>query len=115
MLGQVPQRLEDSKYTQSQPNNWMVGYEGTWYGKEFVAGYNPKGRKWPQGNGYGKRYGTKEKKGAGKSYRQNGTQSQTYYTTQELRKNGQYLLMKGTSNGQDGSGGDEGRDEKKEI
>ena len=23
-------------------NNWMVGYEGTWYRKEFGAGYNPK-------------------------------------------------------------------------
>ena len=40
----------------------MVGYEGTWYRKEFGAGYNPKDRKWPQGNGYGKRYGTREKK-----------------------------------------------------
>ena len=52
MTGQVPQRLKDSKYTQSQPNNWMAGYEGTWYRKEFGAGYNPKDRKWPQGNGY---------------------------------------------------------------
>ena len=52
--GQVPQRLKDSKYTQSQPNNWTVGYERTWYRKEFGAGYNPKCRKWPQGNGYEK-------------------------------------------------------------
>ena len=63
MSGQVPQRSKDSKYTQSQPNNWMAGYEGTWYRKEFGAGYIPKDRKWPQGNSYGKRYGTKEKKG----------------------------------------------------
>ena len=61
MSGQEPQRLKDSKYTQSQPNNRMVGYEGTWYRKEFGAGYNPKDRKWPQGNGYGKRYGIKRK------------------------------------------------------
>ena len=74
---QVPQGLKDSKYTQSQPNNWMVGYEGTWYRKEFGAGYIPKDRKWLQGNSYGKRYGTKKKKGTGKSYRQNGTESQT--------------------------------------
>ena len=39
----------------------------------------PKSRKWPPGNGYGKRYGTKEKKGTGKSYRQNGTQNQIYH------------------------------------
>ena len=65
--GQVPQRLKDSKYTQSQPNNWTAGNEGTWYRREFGAGYNPKGRKWLQGNSYGKRYGTKEKKGTGKS------------------------------------------------
>ena len=83
----------------------MVGYEGTWYRRKFVAGYNPKSRKWPQVNGYGKRYGTKEKKGTGRSYRQNGTQSQIYYTTQESRKNGQYLPTKGTGNGQDGNGG----------
>ena len=105
MSGQMSQRLKDSKYTQSQPNNWMVGYEGTWYRKEFGAGYNPKGRKWPQGNGYGKRHGTKEKNGTGGSYRQNGTQSQTYYTTQELKKNGQYLPMNGTGDGQDGKRG----------
>ena len=47
MPGQVPQRLKDSKYTQRQPNNWMVGYDGTRYRKEFCAGYNPKDRKWP--------------------------------------------------------------------
>ena len=40
---QAPQRLKDSKYTQSQPNNWTAGYEGTWYRKEFGVGYNPKG------------------------------------------------------------------------
>ena len=78
MSGQVPQRLKDSKYTQSQPNNWTAGYEGTWYRKEFGAGYNLKDRKWPQGNGYGKRYGTREKKRTDKSCRQNGIQSQTY-------------------------------------
>ena len=33
MSGQVPQRLRDIKYTQNQPNNWMAGYEGTWYRK----------------------------------------------------------------------------------
>ena len=27
MSGQVPQRLKDNKYTQSQLNDWMVGYE----------------------------------------------------------------------------------------
>ena len=56
-----------------------------------------------------------EKKGTGKSYRQNGTQSQTYYTTQESRKNGQYLPTNGTGDGQDGNGGDEGRDDKRKF
>ena len=92
-----------------------MGYEGTWYRKEFGAGYIPKDRKWPQGNSYGKRYGTKEKKWTGKSYRENGTQSQTYYTTQESRKNGQYLPTKGTSNRQDGNRGDEGKDDKRKF
>ena len=107
MPGQVPQRLKDSKYIQSQPNNWTTGYEGTWYKNEFGTGYGPKDRKWPQGTGYGKRYGTKEKKRIDKSYRPNGTQSQTYYATQEPRKNGKYLPMKGTGNGQNGNGGDD--------
>ena len=111
----MPQRLKGSKYTQSQPNNGMVGYEGTWYKREFGAGCNLKSRKGPQGNGYGKRYGTKQKKGTGKSYRQNGTQNQIYYTTQRLRKNSQYLPTKGTSNGKDGNGGDEGKDDKRKF
>ena len=59
--------------------------------------------------------GTKEKKRTDKSYRPNGTQSQTYYTTQEPRRNGKYLPMKGTGNGQDGNGGDEGRDDKRKL
>ena len=41
----------------------MTGYVGTWYRKEFGTGCSPKDRKWPQGNGYGKRYGTRERKG----------------------------------------------------
>ena len=69
----------------------------------------------PQGNGYGKMYGTREKKRTDKSYRQNGTQNQTYYTTQESRKNGQYLPTKGTSNGQDGNGGDKDRNDKRKF
>ena len=56
-----------------------------------------------------------KKRRAGKSYRQNGTQSQTYYIIQELRKNGQYLSMKGTGNGQDGNGGDEGKDDRRKF
>ena len=112
---QIPQRLKDGRDTQSHPNNEMVAYKGTWYRRKFGAGYNPRSRKWPQENDCGKRYGTKEKKGTGRSYRQNGTQSQIYYTTQELRKNGQYLPMKGTRNGQDWDGGDEGKDDKRKF
>ena len=51
MPGQAPQRLKDGRYTQSQPNYWLAGFEGTQYEKEFGAGYSPKDRKWPQGNG----------------------------------------------------------------
>ena len=40
----------------------MAGYEGTWYGKDFRAGYSPKDRKLPQGNGYEREYGTGKKK-----------------------------------------------------
>ena len=51
----------------------------------------------------------------GKSYKPNGTQSQTYYTTQGPRRNAKYLPAKGPGNGQDGNGGDEGRDDKKKF
>ena len=93
----------------------MVGYKGTWYRRKFGAGYNPRSRKWPQENGYGKRYGIKEKKGADRSYRQNGTQSQIYYITQGLKRNGQYLPTKGTGNGQGGDGGDGDKDDKRKF
>ena len=78
---QIPRRPRDSRYSQTQPNYWVTEYEGARYEKELGAGYNPKEKKWPQGNGYRKRYGTGEKKEAGKSYKSNGAQSQTYYTT----------------------------------
>ena len=114
MSGQAPQRLKDSRYTQSQPNYWMAGYEGTWYGKEFGAGYSPKDRKWPQGNGYGREYGTGKKKRTDRSYESNSIQSQVYYTTQGPRRNGRYL-PKGTNNGQGGNGGDESGDDKRKF
>ena len=88
---QMPRRLRDSKFTQSQPYYWSTEYEGARYEKEFGPGYNPKDRKWPQGNGYGKRYGTGEKKKTEKSYKPSGTQNPAYYTTQGPRKNGRYL------------------------
>ena len=56
--GQTPRRPRDSRYSQSQHDYWATGYEGARYGKEFGAGYSPKDKKWPQGSGYGKRYGT---------------------------------------------------------
>ena len=107
--------LGDSRYSQRQPNYWIIEYEGARYEKKLWAGYNSKEKKWPQGNGYRKRYGTGEKKETGKSYKSNGAQSQTYYTTQGPRRNGKYLPAKGPGNGQDGNGGDEGRDDKKKF
>ena len=67
------------------------------------------------GNGYRKRYGTGEKNERGKSYKSNGTCSQIYYTTLVPRRNGRYLPAKGPGNGQNGNGGDEGRDDKKKF
>ena len=55
------------------------------------------------------------KKRTDKSYRPNGTLSQMYYTTQEPRKNGKYLSMKGTGNGLNGNGEDKGRDDKRKF
>ena len=63
MSSQIPQRLKYSKYTQSQPNNGMVGYEGTWYRRKFGAGYNPKSRKWPKEMAIGKGMVLNKRKG----------------------------------------------------
>ena len=104
MSGQAPQRLKDSIPKANQITGWRD-----------IKGLCPKDRKWPQGNGYGKRYGTREKKRTDKSYGPNGTQSQIYYATQGLRKNGKYLPMKSTGKRQDGNGGDEGRDDKRKF
>ena len=96
-------------------NYWVTEYERARFENEFGAGYNPGEKKWPQGNGYGKRYSTRKEKEMGKSYKPNGTQSKTYYTTQGPRRNGKYLPAKGPGNGQDGNGKDEGRDDKKKL
>ena len=101
---QIPRRPRDGRYSQRPPNYWVTEYEGARYEKELGAGYNPKEKKWPQGNGYRKRYGTGEKKETGKSYKSNRAQSQTYYTTQGPRRNGRYLPAKGPGNGQNGNG-----------
>ena len=111
---QVPRRPRDSRYSQRQPSYWLTEYEGARYEKESGVEYNPREKKWPQGNGYRKRYGTGKEKETGKSYKLNGAQNQTY-TTQGPRRNGRYLPAKGPSNGQDGNGGDEGRDDKKKF
>ena len=83
--------------------------------KNLGQGTTLKRKKNSQGNDYRKRYGTGEKKETGKSYKSNGAQSQTYYTTQGPRRNGRYLPAKGPGNGQDGNGGDEGMDDKKKF
>ena len=115
ILNQAPRRPRNSRYSKGQPSYWVTKYEGARYEMESGAGYNPREKKWPQGNGYRKRYGTGREKETGKSYKSNGTQSQTYYTTQGPRGNGKYLPAKGPGNGQDGSGEDEGRDDKKKF
>ena len=112
---QVPRRPRDSRYSQGQPSYWLTEYEGAWYEKESGVGYNPGEKKWSQGNGYRDRYGTRKEKETGKSFKSNGAQSQTYYTTQGPRRNGGYLPAKGPGNGQNGNGGDEGRDDKKKY
>ena len=66
---QIPRRPRDSRYSQRQPNYWVMEYEGARNEKEFGAGNNPKEKKWPQGNGYRKRYGTGKEKEMGMFYK----------------------------------------------
>ena len=112
---QVPRRPRDSRYGQGQPSYCLTEYEGAWYEKESGVEYNPREKKWPQGNGYRKRYGTGKEKQTSKSYKSNGAKSQAYYTTQGPRRNDRYLPAKGPGNGQDGNREDEGRDDKKKF
>ena len=93
----------------------MDGHEEAWYRKEFGARYSLKDRKWPRENGHGKEYGTGKKKRTDKSYKPNSNQSQVYYTMQKPRRKGRHLPTKGTNNGQDGNGEDEGRDDKRKF
>ena len=83
--------------------------------RNLGQGITLKRRNGPKGVPIIKRYGTGEEKEMGKPYKPNGAQSQTYYTTQRPRKNGRCLPVKGSGDGQDGNGGDEGRDDKKKF
>ena len=54
---------------------------------------------WGQGNGYGKKYGTEDKKRLGKAYRASGTQGHTHYTNLRSRESAKFTPSRGIGGG----------------
>ena len=75
-------------------------------------------KNWGQGNGYGKKYGTEDKKRQGKVYRASGPQGHTHYTNHRNRESVKFTPSRGIyggPRGDDGNGGDKGNGDKKKY
>ena len=74
----------------------------------YGPGHGHENKSWGQGNGYGKKYGTKDKKRQGKVYRASGTQGHTHYTNHRSRESAKFTPSRGIGGGQKGDGGNGG-------
>ena len=121
---QAHNRPKDDRYVQDQNNSWNKGYVKPeyWNGQRPRYSYGPEygheNKNWGQGNGYGKKYGTEDKKRQGKVYRASGTQGHTHYTNHKNRESVKFTPSKGTGGGQrgdDGNGGDKGNGDREKY
>ena len=97
-----------------EPEYWN-GYRT---GYSYRPGHGHGNKSWGQGNDYGKKYGTGDKKRQGRVYEASGTQSHTDYTTYKDRETAKYTPSRGISGGQrgdDGNGGDKGNGDRKKY
>ena len=97
-----------------KPEYWNGQRPRYSYGPE----YGHENKNWGQGNGYGKKYGTEDKKRQGTVYRASGTQSHTHYTNHRNRESVKFTPSRGIGGGQrgdDGSGGDKGNGDREEY
>ena len=112
---QIPQHLTGAQKGQApQPplvmtNRGDVSWRGP--GKRY-----PLNEKWrTQWGGYGRQYGTGGERKSNQTYRTDGTQTQSRKTAYESQRQGSYFPTKSTGNGQGGNGGDEDRNDKRNI
>ena len=115
---QAHKRPKDDRYAQGQNYSWNKGYVKPEYwnghrpGYSYGPGHCHENKSWGQGNGYGKKYGTEDKKRQGKVYRASGTKSHTHYTNHRSRESAKFTPSRGIGGGQrgdDGNGGDKGK------
>ena len=121
---QAHKRPKDDRYAQGQNYSWNKGYVKPeyWNGHRprysYGPGHHHENKSWGQGNGYGKKYGTEDKKRQGKVYRASGTKGHTHYTNHRSRESAKFTPSRGIGGGQrgdDGNWGDKGNGDRKKY
>ena len=77
--------------------------------------YPLKEKRRTQWGGYGRQYGTGGERKSNQASKTDGTQTQGRNTAYESQRQGSYFPTKSTGNGQSGNGGDEDRNDKRNI
>ena len=122
--GQAHNRPKDDRYAQGQNYSWNKGNVKPeyWNGHRPRYRYGPEygheNKNWGQGNGYGRRYGTEDKKRPGKVCRALDTQGHTHYTNHRSRESAKFIPSRGIGGGQRGDDenwGDKGNGDRKNI
>ena len=115
-------RPKDDRYAQGQNYSWNKGYVKPEYwnghrpGYNYVPGHSHENKSWGQGNHYGKKHGTEDKKRQEKVHRASGTQGHTHYTNHRSRETAKFIPSRGIGGGQkgdDGNGGDKSNGDRK--
>ena len=121
---QAHNRPKDDRYAQGQNYSWNKDYVKpeywNWHRPRYSYGpeYGHENKNWGQGNGYGKKYGTEDKKRPGKVYRASGTQGHTHHTNHRNREFAKFTPSRGIGGGQRGddrNGGDKGNGDRKKY
>ena len=121
---QVHKRLKDDSYAQGQNYSWNKSCVKPEYWNGHRPGYNygpehgQKNKSWGQGNGYGKKYGTEDKKRQGRVHRASGTQGHTHYANHRSRESAKFTPSRGIGGGwrgDDKNGGDKGNGNRKKY
>ena len=108
---QAHNRPKDDRYAQGQNYSWNKGYVKPEYWNRhrprYIYGpeHGHENKNWGQGNVYGKRYCTKDKKRLGKVYRASDTQGHTHYTNHRNRESVKFTPSRGIGGGQRGDDG----------
>ena len=121
---QAHKKPKDDRYAQGQDYSWNKSYVKPeyWNGQRPRYSYGPEygheNKNWEQENGYGKKYGTEDKKRQGKVKRATGTQGHTHYTNHRNRESAKFTPSRGIGGGQRGdagNGGDKGNGDRKKY